>query len=123
MPMPILGLAGTWEHAHEAIKALMTPDLQRHVVEGHPELSFMALNDATPLPHSKHSAAGMLMRWQLLDQAGLVPAVQMAAERAGKDAGMDDVLDAAALAWTAARMAAGTAERIPSPPPVDSQRG
>ncbi|HKY64927.1 MAG TPA: DUF429 domain-containing protein, partial [Acidimicrobiales bacterium] len=42
---------------------------------------------------------------------------------AGLVAGSDDVLDAAAVAWTARRIAAGTARCFPDPPPVLSGPG
>lgn len=100
---------------------LMTPDLQKRIVEGHPELSFMALNHDDPVSLPKRSAGGMLLRFRLLERAGFRSAAEHAAERAGKGAQMDDVLDATALAWSAARFAAGAAERVPDDPPADAK--
>lgn len=70
--------------------------------EVHPELSFAALAGA-PLPDTKHTKAGLTVRRDLLARAGIAlpPKVAGAAE--------DDVLDAAAVAWSARRIAAGTA--------------
>jgi len=79
------------------------------IVEVHPELSFRALAGA-PLAHSKHSWAGLRMRLALLARAGI--ALPDDPGPAGT-AGPDDVVDAAAVAWSAARLAAGTAERVP----------
>lgn len=99
----------------------MTPDTQRRVVEGHPELSFTALNGNDPLEHGKSSAAGILLRMRLLDGAGLLRVVEKSATRAGKCASLDDVLDAVALAWTARRKAHGEARRIPEHAPADAR--
>ena len=76
--------------------------------EVHPELSFATLAGA-PLADSKHSAAGREIRRALLTEAGIeLPArVPGAAE--------DDLLDAAAVAWSAARIAAGTASTLTDP--------
>ena len=90
--------------------------------EVHPELSFAALAGA-PLAQTKHSAAGLARRRALLAAAGIVLPSRVAG------AGEDDLLDAAAVAWSARRIAAGTACVLPDPgqaagsaaPPV--QRG
>jgi predicted RNase H-like nuclease len=81
--------------------------------EVHPELSFAELRGG-PLPDTKHSAAGRAVRRALLREAGIVlpDRVPGAAE--------DDLLDAAAVAWSARRIAAGTARVLPDPP---GQRG
>jgi predicted RNase H-like nuclease len=81
--------------------------------EVHPELSFAALAGA-PLADTKHSLAGRIRRRALLADAGIaLPAgVPGAAE--------DDLLDAAVVAWSARRIAAGTARVLPDPP---AQRG
>lgn len=73
-----------------------------HLYEVHPELSFAALAGA-PLPDTKHTPAGLAVRRDLLARAGITlpPKVAGAAE--------NDLLDAAAVAWSARRIAAGTA--------------
>jgi len=70
--------------------------------EVHPELSFAALAGA-PLPDSKHTPAGLSARRDLLARAGITLPVKIAG------AAEDDLLDAAAVAWSALRIAAGTA--------------
>jgi predicted RNase H-like nuclease len=77
--------------------------------EVHPELAFAALAGA-PLAASKHSADGLAARRSLLAGAGI-------ALQAGRVAGAaeDDVLDAAAVAWSAARIASGTAVVLTDP--------
>jgi predicted RNase H-like nuclease len=76
--------------------------------EVHPELSFAALAGA-PLPDSKHTPAGLVVRRELLAKAGILlpPKVSGAAE--------DDLLDAAAVAWTARRIADGLAVVLTNP--------
>jgi predicted RNase H-like nuclease len=73
--------------------------------EVHPELSFAALAGA-PLPDSKHTPAGLAVRRELLARAG----VTLPRKVAG--AAEDDLLDAAAVAWSARRVAAGTAATL-----------
>lgn len=82
------------------------------VHEAHPEVSFRAMNDARPLAHRKKAAAGAIERLALLERHGIVltPLSDAAV------APLDDVLDAAAAAWTANRIALGTASTLPDPP-------
>jgi predicted RNase H-like nuclease len=80
--------------------------------EVHPELAFAAMA-GQPLAHSKHTPAGRDLRRQLLSRAGIeIPAVTPAALTA-------DVLDAAAVAWSARRVAAGRAVTVPAQPQRD----
>ena len=83
------------------------------VVEVHPELCFGEMAGA-PLADSKSTWAGAARRRQLLAEAGIVLAGDLGP--AGQQAGVDDVLDAAAVAWTARRVASGTARRLPAEP-------
>ena len=83
------------------------------VVEAHPELSFAALAGA-PLATRKSTWAGAAARRSLLARAGIDVPDDLGL--AGAQAGVDDVLDAAVLAWTARRVAAGTARARPTPP-------
>jgi predicted RNase H-like nuclease len=84
--------------------------------EVHPELSFAGLAGA-PLEQSKHRAPGRARRRALLEGAGIVlpERVPGAAE--------DDLLDAAAVAWSARRIATGTARVLPDPPAQRSDDG
>jgi predicted RNase H-like nuclease len=87
------------------------------VVEVHPEVSFAALAGA-PLPHPKTTWAGATHRRHLLAQAGIEIPDDLGP--AGSGASVDDVLDAAAAAWTARRVAHGQATSMPDPPDVFS---
>jgi len=76
--------------------------------EVHPELAFAALAGA-PVADSKHTPAGLAIRRQLLAQAGLA----LPAKVAGVPE--NDLLDAAAVAWSARRIAAGQAVTLTNP--------
>jgi len=86
--------------------------------EVHPEVSFRAMNGGRPLGYRKKSAGGALERLSLLEREGIDVRVAEAAA-----APLDDVLDAAAAAWSAHRIAAGIAKTLPDPPEdVDSSQ-
>jgi predicted RNase H-like nuclease len=81
--------------------------------EVHPEISFAELNGGPPVGAGKKTWNGQMARRALLAGedirlpddlagAGVVPA--------------DDILDAAAAAWSARRIASGEASSMPSPP-------
>ena len=82
--------------------------------EVHPELAFSAMAGA-PLAASKHTGLGRDERRRLLARAGLEIPAAFPAALAG------DVLDAAAVAWSARRIAAGQAVTIPPVPQRDPQ--
>jgi predicted RNase H-like nuclease len=84
--------------------------------EVHPEVVFATLAGRT-LHSSKKTWAGQHERQQLLASAGIVIPVDLGP--AGTAAGADDVLDAAAVAWTARRIAGGAARSLPDPPEQD----
>lgn len=72
--------------------------------EGHPEVSFALMNGTVPVPARKKSQEGQDMRIRLLEQAGFTPAKLLASVPVGYRAKADDLLDAAALAWSAVRV-------------------
>lgn len=100
--------------------------------EVHPELAFAAMAGAprtepAPLADSKHTEAGLERRRALLAQAGItVPrrevASAAAATRTRPVAPLTDVLDAAAVAWSAHRIATGTAAIVSAPETDDHGR-
>lgn len=80
------------------------------VIEVHPEVSFAAMNGRV-VTDSKKTPQGAALRRQLLEREGLlVPSDRV------RGAAPDDVVDAAAAAWTARRFIRGTAERLPPEP-------
>jgi predicted RNase H-like nuclease len=98
--------------------------------EVHPELAFGAIAGA-PLPHSKHTDPGRDLRRDLLAAAGII--LPAAASRTVTSHGdtyrtatssapklpVIDTMDAAAAAWSAWRIAAGTAVVLPDQPQFD----
>jgi predicted RNase H-like nuclease len=91
------------------LDAIVTPTLQRTVVECHPELCFAAMT-GSPCARPKRTAAGRAERLAALRTA--FPDVDAHLPAPHPGARSDDVLDAFATAWTARRVAAGTAEHI-----------
>lgn len=87
------------------------------VVEAHPEVSFARMNGG-PLRARKSTWAGAELRRLLLADQGIPLFGDLGT--AGRSAGVDDVLDAAAAAWTARRVASGCAVALPDPPEVFS---
>lgn len=87
------------------------------VYEAHPEVSFAGLAGET-LANGKRTWAGSEHRRMLLARDGIFVAGTLGA--AGELAAVDDVLDAAAVTWTAARLATGDALSLPDSPEVFS---
>ncbi len=89
------------------------------VIEIHPETSFAELAGA-PLDERKKTWAGAERRRRLLADEGIELAGSLG--KAGTEAGVDDVLDAAVAAWTARRYLTGDAESFPAQPePIDGR--
>jgi predicted RNase H-like nuclease len=94
---------------------------QHPMYEVHPELAFGAMAGA-PLEHSKHTPAGRELRRELLAQAGIVLPASSSGHLSGTwEAPVTDTLDAAAVAWSAGRIATGQAVILPDRPQRDSQ--
>lgn len=106
------------------IDALMTPNLEARVFESHPELAFWRLNgeQAMTLPKkikSRVNPAGMAERSTLLERHGYDPA--FLAQPLPGGVGRDDLIDAAALARIAVRIAEGEAVSFPAEPARDAK--
>ena len=86
---------------------------QFRVIEVHPEVCFAYMNEG-PLTSGKATWAGAEHRRRLLARNGIELVGDLGL--AGLNAGVDDVLDAGAAAWTAARALAGHATSLPDPP-------
>jgi len=82
--------------------------------EVHPELAFGALS-GTPLALSKHTMPGRELRREVLARAGIM----VGRSRVGPAAPAEDTLDAAAVAWSAWRIATGQAVILPGRPQRD----
>lgn len=107
------------------VDAGMSPVMQERVFEVHPEVAFWALNGerALELPKkvkSRPSIAGLALRRELLAKAGYAPdALEHGRSWWRREAGPDDLLDAMACSWTAARIARREARRFPEVPETD----
>ena len=86
------------------------------VYEVHPELSFAHLAGA-PVTAAKKTWAGAHERQRLLEEAAISLEGDLGIP--GLRSGRDDVLDAAVAAWTAQRIAAGTAVHFGDPRPIE----
>jgi predicted RNase H-like nuclease len=108
------------------VDALMTPALQDRVVECHPEVAFWGLNgeQSVPLPKkvkSQPHLPGLALRRDLLVAAGYPRSLVDARHFRPSEAGADDVLDAVANSWSAARIARGGGRRFPVSPSSDAR--
>jgi len=89
------------------------------IYEVHPEVSFRAMNDGSPLAYRKKSAGGALERIEILRRHGIA----LDTLGAAASVPLDDVLDAAAAAWSASRIGSGIAGSLPDPPQGGWTRG
>jgi predicted RNase H-like nuclease len=89
------------------------PSVPCRVAEVHPELCFTEMTGA-PMPASKRSWQGMIDRQAALASQGIV--FDAVDRLVGARVPVDDLLDAAAAAWTARRLLAGVARSLPDPP-------
>jgi predicted RNase H-like nuclease len=110
------------------IDRVMTPTLQARIVEAHPELAFTELRDREAADEpwfqtiaSKRSVCGGAQRAELLRRAGFTDLDRLLQRGRALGARADDVLDACVGAWTAGRLAAGIAGRLPAEPPTDAR--
>ena len=86
------------------------------VREVHPELSFSEIL-GQPAAAPKKTWHGMRERLAALARVGI--ALDGVDDHVGSRAGTDDLLDAAAVAWTARRVLDGVARCLPDPPQFD----
>ncbi len=109
------------------IDAHITPPLQERIFEAHPEMVFSALLGEALSTH-KRSIAGQNQRIKLLEERtnGFFSDVRsfcegLLAQTKRKQMGVDDILDACALAWVAWKHTQGKASRVPEAPPCDER--
>lgn len=101
------------------VDGAMDPAMQARVREGHPELSFREMANGAAALRSKTSVEGRAQRGRLLAKLGLDVDALLARRPSG--ANVDDVLDAAAMVWTAARIGYDQARAIPTDAPCDAK--
>jgi predicted RNase H-like nuclease len=90
-----------------------SPELVERVFEIHPELCFYAWNGRRPMRHPKQSGFGFTERIELVRTVFGNAAEEIRERISRAAANDDDILDAFAALWTAQRIHAGTAERLP----------
>ena len=95
------------------------PALLRRVREIHPELAFRAMARARAGLPPKRSAPGRAERLALLERR--FPDVRAAVARPPRGAAADDVIDAFAVCWSAARIAGRRAVCLPARPCHDAR--
>lgn len=101
-----------WALVPKIVEAASVAAADGRMFEVHPEVSFRALA-GEPVSWSKKSWNGLQLRRSLLADAGVVVPDLLPA-LGGVVA--DDVVDAAVAAWSALRIAQGTAQSVPHPP-------
>ena len=103
----------------------ITPLHQRWCFEIHPEVCFCAWNDGSPIQEKKEEPAGMQAREALIDAAWPgareILRSHLTQRFSAKYFDPDDLNDAFAALWTARRIAAGQARRLPERPDIDSK--
>jgi predicted RNase H-like nuclease len=105
---------------------VITPLHQRWCFEIHPELSFWAWNNGSPILFEKDSDQGRQARETLIDAAW--PDVRQEIIEQFRQQGithenvaLDDLNDAFAALWTSRRISVGQARRIPEPAEFDAR--
>jgi len=97
------------------VNQVITPELQKRVVEVHPEVCFWAIAGMRPMQHPKRKREGFEERCaHLMSALNLAMPSRNEAGRWANGATANDVMDAIAAAWTARRFADGTAGRLPA---------
>lgn len=102
---------------------LMESQLQNRIFEVHPEVTFWAMAGGRPMDNGKKKSQGREERLRVLEDSELgTEGIEVAlAKYPRKVVAHDDVLDAYAALWTAARIHDDRAKRIPENPPLDSK--
>jgi predicted RNase H-like nuclease len=83
---------------------------QQWAFEVHPEVCFWAMNDRIPMAHGKKTQEGKAERLTLLTKH--FPAIKDHVLHRPPRVGVDDLIDAAAAAWSALRIYDGTAQCV-----------
>lgn len=102
------------------IESAISIGTQSRIFEAHPELAFARLNEGRPLA-SKHSAAGLCLRLDLLRTAGFSGLDAWLKDLRGTGGKPDDLVDACALVLTARHIALGSARHLPRQPEHDAR--
>jgi len=94
-------------------ECVRSTDLRQRLFEVHPEASFASWQGA-PMLHAKKDARGHEQRWALIARHfGPEAFASVEAQIGGRSVAADDIADAFAALWSAERLLAGTARRLP----------
>jgi predicted RNase H-like nuclease len=104
---------------YQEVASEMAPFRQRTIYEVNADLSFFQLNEDVPMRWSKYSEKGRSERRSLLESK--LPGALRIIDAEVPGATVSHLLDAAAILWTARRIFAKAAVRIPSDPEWDEQ--
>jgi predicted RNase H-like nuclease len=104
---------------YQEVAREMAPFRQRTIYEVNGDLSFFEMNDDVPMRWSKYSEKGQGERRSLLESK--LPGSLRIINAEVPGATLSHLLDAAAILWTARRIFARAAVRIPSEPEWDEQ--
>ncbi len=88
----------------------ITPETQQWAFEVHPDVCFWALNGDRPMAHNKKTKGGAADRLSVLNP--IFPKIGHHLGSRPQGVGKDDLLDAAAAAWTALRRHRGEAKCV-----------
>jgi predicted RNase H-like nuclease len=97
----------------------LEPYWQRTVFEAHPELSFYQLNGDTPMHYAKRTHRGQAERRAVLERR--IQGVHQIIDRRLRGARKHHLFDAAAVLWTARRIAGRAVNRVPEDPEWDDK--
>jgi predicted RNase H-like nuclease len=117
LPDYIDAISQTLLRRYREVATEMAPFRQRTIYETNPELSFYQLNDESPMKWSKHAELGVHERKTLLEAKIAGVSRILEAEVPGSD--LSHLIDAAAILWSARRIHARAAVRIPRDPEWD----
>jgi predicted RNase H-like nuclease len=95
------------------------PYWQRTVFEAQPELSFYQLNGDVPMHHAKRTHRGQAERRALLERR--IQGVSQIIDARVRGARRHHLYDAAAVLWTARRIAGRAVNRVPEDPEWDDK--
>lgn len=122
LPWKVAGLdavSATMLPRYIEVSAEMSPYRQRTIYEGQPELSFFQLNKDAPLQFSKSSDAGHEERRAVL--LAKMNGIDKVIDANIKTVRESHFFDASALLWSARRVFARAAKRIPVDPKWDGE--
>jgi predicted RNase H-like nuclease len=95
------------------MEVVWLPEAQHWAFEVHPEVCFWALNGQRPMAHNKKTSEGAADRVCVLNP--IFPEIGHHLDSRPPGVGKDDLLDAAAAAWTAIRLHRGEARCVCTP--------